>query len=150
MPLYSATYQSHIGSIQIVADEAGITHLGFDTRHHTPDTRTNGVIVDTVQWLDAYFAGKTPTLFPRLNPYGTEYQKRVWQELTKIPYGSTATYADIARTIDSSPRAVGQAVGANPIAIIIPCHRVVAAKSLGGYYWGIEMKQALLRHEIIV
>ncbi|MBN1659058.1 MAG: methylated-DNA--[protein]-cysteine S-methyltransferase [Anaerolineae bacterium] len=85
-----------------------------------------------------------------LDIQGTEFQQRVWQALQQIPAGETRTYAEIARQVGSpaAARAVGQACGANRIALAIPCHRVVAASgSLGGYRWGVERKEELLRRE---
>ena len=80
-----------------------------------------------------------------MQPQGTPFQQRVWQELLTIPYGQTATYGDLARRLGCrSPQAVGQAASRNPVAIIIPCHRLVAAHGLGGYAYGPDIKQRLL------
>lgn len=102
-------------------------------------------------WLDSYFRGLRPDLsrvLPLLRGRGTDFQRRVWAELTKIPYGETVTYGDIARAVGSSPRAVGGAVGRNPISIIVPCHRVVGSGgSLTGYASGLDLKQRLLTLE---
>ena len=103
-------------------------------------------------WLDAYFAGKAPEVsgLP-LSPKGTAFQKKVWQELLNIPYGTTNTYGALAGRLGSSARAVGSAVGRNPISIVIPCHRVLAADgSLTGYAGGLENKEKLLQLEGIV
>ena len=100
--------------------------------------------------LQAYFDGTCLTFDLPLAPHGSDFQKRVWAALCAIPPGETRSYADIARAIGSAPRAVGQANGANPIPIIIPCHRVVAADgSLGGYSGGNgpATKQHLLNLE---
>jgi len=100
--------------------------------------------------LQAYFDGTCLTFDLPLAPHGSDFQKRVWAALCAIPPGETRSYADIARAIGSAPRAVGQANGANPIPIIIPCHRVVAADgSLGGYSGGDgpATKQYLLNLE---
>ena len=107
------------------------------------------IIAETIQWLDDYFAGKRPCNVPRLNPQGTAFQKRVWTALLTIPYGETLSYGEIAQMVDCrSAQAVGQAVGANPIALIIPCHRVIAAHGkIGGYEYGIEIKKRLLELE---
>lgn len=98
-------------------------------------------------WLDAYFAGAALPEMPSLEPVGTDFQKRVWHEISQIPYGQTTTYGEIARRIGSAARAVGSAVGANPIAIFIPCHRVVAAGGIGGFAYGTETKHYLLNLE---
>ena len=81
--------------------------------------------------------------------YGTEFQKLVWKEILKIPYGETRTYSQIAESIGrpSSVRAVANACGQNKLAIIVPCHRVVGKNGIGGYKWGIELKEWLIAHE---
>ena len=101
------------------------------------------------EWLDRYFAGERPAAdgLP-LSPSGTDFQKRVWQALLRIPCGETTTYGALAARLGSSPRAVGSAVGRNPISVIIPCHRVIAADGgLAGYAGGLENKEKLLRLE---
>ena len=107
------------------------------------------IFMEVRQWLDNYFAGKRPCVVPRLNPQGTAFQKRVWQALFTIWFGQTKTYGEIAKIVDCrSAQAVGQAVGANPIALIIPCHRVIAAHGkIGGYEYGTEIKKKLLELE---
>ncbi len=100
--------------------------------------------------LSAYFAGTLREFRVPLDPHGTIFQRRVWGELVKIPFGRTISYATLARRTgdDHAIRAVGGANGANPIAILVPCHRVVASDgTLGGYGGGIERKRWLLRHE---
>ena len=96
-----------------------------------------------------YFAGGVPDFTLPLNPSGTEFQRKVWEVLLGIPYGQTMTYGAIARELScGSAQAVGQAVGRNPIGIIIPCHRVVGADgSLTGYAEGLDRKRALLKLE---
>lgn len=99
-------------------------------------------------WLAAYFAGKNPPVDFPLNPRGTAFQRRVWQALRDIPYGQTTTYGQLARDLQSSARAVGTAVGRNPISLLIPCHRVLGADgSLTGYAGGVERKKYLLTLE---
>ena len=107
-------------------------------------------------WLDIYFSGNAPPFTPQLSLQGrgTELQRAVWDEVMQVPYGKTATYGEIARRLSeekkraTSPRAVGNALARNPIAIIVPCHRVLAANgALSGYKWGVDRKQALLLHE---
>lgn len=99
--------------------------------------------------LFAYFDGVLTRFDLPLNPAGTPYRRRVWTALCDIPYGATRSYADIARNVGGSPRAVGQANGANPIPIIIPCHRVLATTGIGGYSGGegLPTKRALLALE---
>jgi len=124
--------------------EACVTSSAPDkTADNTP------IIAQTLSWLDDYFAGKTLRHVPRLNPQGTEFQKRVWHALLTVGYGQTKTYGEIAKMVGCrSAQAVGQAVGRNPIALIIPCHRVIAANGKsGGYAYGVEIKKQLLALE---
>lgn len=102
--------------------------------------------------LEAYYADPRHAWRLTLAPAGTPFRQRVWQVLMAIPAGATRTYGDIAAELGSSPRAVGQAVGDNPIPIVIPCHRVVAAHGLGGFMHGragfpLAVKRWLLHHE---
>ena len=112
------------------------------------------VLADARAWLDRYFAGEEPAQLPALAARGTDFQQRVWAQLRTIPYGSTRTYGQIADAVEAqtghrcSARAVGGAVGRNPIGIIVPCHRVVGADgSLTGYAAGTDRKTRLLRLE---
>ena len=110
------------------------------------DAKLRGALQKVTAFIDAPAAG----LDLPLDMTGTDFQKRVWRALTKIPAGSTASYADVARRIDApkSFRAVAQACGANPIALAIPCHRVVRNDgALSGYRWGVARKRALLERE---
>lgn len=102
----------------------------------------------TRAWLDAYFAGQAPGSPPRLSPKGTAFQQKVWAALLDIPCGQTATYGELAARLDTHPRAVGSAVGRNPISLIVPCHRVLgSAHGLTGYAGGLERKEKLLERE---
>ena len=162
MKTYTATYISPLGSIIIESDGEAITSLQFTEEKaaavSTAEEKAGDeaatappIIAETIQWLDDYFAGRRPCNVPRLNPQGTDFQKRVWQALLTIPYAQTKTYREIAKMVDCrSAQAIGQAVGANPIALIIPCHRVIAAHGqLGGYAYGTDVKKRLLEIEQI-
>ena len=108
---------------------------------------------DLRPWLDAIAGavdGEPLAAELPLDPHGTPYQRRVWAALTEIPRGQTCTYADLAERIGApgSARAVGGAVARNPLALLVPCHRVVREDgSLGGYRWGVARKKAILEHE---
>jgi methylated-DNA-[protein]-cysteine S-methyltransferase len=105
---------------------------------------------EAVRQLSEYFAGTRRTFHLPLRLQGTEFQQRVWRELTEIPYGETWSYGQLARRIGNpnASRAVGLANGRNPISILVPCHRVIGADgSLTGYGGGLERKQWLLAHE---
>ena len=147
------TYASPLGTIVIESDGKVLTGLRFADKAESVETGTDGeelpIITETRKWLDDYFGGRKPHNTPRLNPQGTDFQRKVWQALLTVGYGQTKTYGEIARMVGCrSAQAVGQAVGRNPIALIIPCHRVVAAHgSLGGYAFGIRRKERLLKKE---
>ena len=160
MKTLTATYISSLGPIVIESDGKAITSLRFCSEKvsspqggDTPKeaVQTPPIIAEMLQWLEDYFAGKRPCNVPRLNPQGTDFQKRVWQALLTIPYAQTKTYGEIAQMVDCrSAQAVGQAIGRNPIALIIPCHRVIAAHGqLGGYAYGTDVKKRLLEIEQI-
>ena len=126
--------------------EAVLAEAGWDEA----DARALGT---AVAWLDGYFAGEdaSPTTIP-LAPEGTDFQRHVWEAMDAIPYGATRTYGHLAATmrgagIPASAQAVGGAVGRNPLLLIRPCHRVVAATGPGGYAAGAEAKAWLLAHE---
>lgn len=148
-----------MGMIVLESDGEMLTGLQFLDTPEIPQQAIETILADTSdtlpifmevrKWLDDYFAGKRPCNVPRLNPQGTEFQRRVWQSLFTIFYGQTKTYGEIARMVGcKSARAVGQAIGHNPIALIIPCHRVIGANgSLGGYAYGLDRKKQLLELE---
>lgn len=109
-------------------------------------------VLDVAQrQLEHYFAGALTVFDLPLNPIGTPFQQAVWHTMMEIPYGETITYGELARRIGrpTATRAVAAACGANPIAIIIPCHRVVAAHDIGGYTPGVHIKQQLLHLETV-
>lgn len=127
-------------------DEGRLVELTFRDLDHEPAGTNEAVATE----LREYFSGKRKTFTIELAPQGTPFQMSVWEELLKIPYGNTTTYSELARRIDKphAVRAVGAANGANPIPIIIPCHRVIGANgTLTGYGGGIERKQWLLALE---
>ena len=106
------------------------------------------VFRETRRWLEDYFAGRRPPALPPLAPAGSAFRKAVWKKLLEIHYGQTRTYGALAAELGSSPRAVGSAVGRNPISILIPCHRLLGADgSLTGYAGGVEKKRFLLALE---
>ncbi len=156
--VFCCKYASPIGEILIAADFEAVTGLWFEGQKYFGAGLGDVLFVSpesheplklAVCWLEKYFSGKKPETLPQLKPRGTEFQKKVWDALRDIPYGSTVSYAHIAEEIDcKSPRAVGSAVGRNPISILIPCHRVIGSGgNLTGYAGGIERKIFLLQLE---
>ena len=150
--MYFCTHDSPIGSLILAARKDGaLTHLQFAHRFRPRENwRRNAILFDEARrQLDEYFAGKRQRFKISLAPQGTVFQTRVWQALLAIPHGTTLTYGDMAHRLGNprAARAVGAACGANPVAIIIPCHRVVAANGLGGYAGGLEIKRKLLALE---
>lgn len=151
----TAQYHSPIGVITLVSDGHSLTELHFAKHQEEMESRDlsddqqSHVFADTFRWLDLYFSGDKPNFTPPIKPHGTPFQQKVWRELLTIPYGQTTTYGAIAKRISCrSAQAVGQAIHRNPIAIIIPCHRVIGADgSLIGYASGLEIKQQLLTIE---
>ena len=143
-----AQIDSPIGPLLLTGDDESITGLYMS---RDPDgRRDDGAFTRAREQLDAYFAGELEIFDLPLAPRGTEFQRRVWDELRQIPYGQTTSYGALAAKIGrpDACRAVGLANGRNPISIIIPCHRVIGASgALTGYGGGIERKRWLLAHE---
>jgi len=142
------TIQTPFGPLHAAVDANGaLTELKFGS----PNGNRNGASNPLVEkQLNEFFAGKRRDFDLPLAPQGTDFQKRVWAELVRIPYGETISYAQLARRVgsDGAARAVGRANATNPIAIVVPCHRVIGANgSLTGYAYGTEMKRGLLDFE---
>ena len=147
-------YDSPLGEIVLAADGDALIGLWFSVQAHFgaglrgAESGDCAVLREAKVWLDDYFAGNVPTRTPKLSPRGTDFQQRVWAELLRIPRGKTVTYGELAERLGSHARAVGGAVGRNPISIMIPCHRVVGKDgSLTGYAGGTWRKEALLQIE---
>lgn len=143
-------HQSPVGPLTLMSNGKALTHCEFENPRYPFEKAPRGedpIIAKARKQLDAYFAGKLKAFDLPLAPQGTDFQQRVWKALLKIPYGATRSYGQQALAIGSpkAVRAVGLANGRNPIAIIIPCHRVIGANgSLTGYGGGMARKQLLL------
>ncbi len=155
---YIHYYQSPLGEIILTSDGKSLTGLSYDFPEMLLPyfiEKPLPIFSETDRWLDIYFSGKNPDFTPKLHLKVTGFRKMVWDILLTIPFGQTITYGEIASRIAKqrgiprmSAQAVGGAVGHNPIALIIPCHRVVGANgSLTGYAGGIDKKEQLLRLE---
>ncbi len=139
---------------RLVLESDGDVLIGIRLPHEARAVGASGhdappVLKDTAIQLEEYFARERTVFDIPMDPAGTTFQKEVWAELSKIPYGETISYGELARRVGrpKGPRAVGQANGKNPIPIIVPCHRVLATNGLGGYAGGLAMKRSLLAVE---
>lgn len=145
-------YQSPLGLLLLAWEEGGLCGLWMN--REAPEEAV-ALPEEAAQWLDDYFRSQPREISFPLKPAGTAFQKQVWQILLAIPYGQTRSYGEIAREMAArtgketmSAQAVGQAVGKNPISILIPCHRVVGSRGqLTGYAGGLDNKSWLLTHE---
>ncbi len=167
---YLTHYNSPIAPMTIASDGENIIGIWFDgqknDRSTCQDDYSNCIMQsrdrdfpemfgDTIEWLDAYFAGEQPKKLPKLKFEGTDFQKAVMKAMLAIPYGTTVTYAELGKEVakilgkdKASAQAVGKAVGNNPLLVIVPCHRVIGANdNLKGYVAGINKKIALLELE---
>jgi len=151
---YCSLYPSPVGLLTLTCDGNSLTGLWMEGQNISLQDAVEAhdlpVFRAAQSWLDAYFRGEAPAITFPLSPAGTDFQRLVWASLLEIPYGETTTYGAIANQIapNMSAQAVGQAVGKNPISIIIPCHRCLGTNGkLTGYAGGLDKKQWLLRHE---
>lgn len=144
-------YHSPLGDIVLTSDGTALTGLRFAEATNGKPTQDIPPLADACRWLDLYFSGARPDFTPLLAPRGTPFQQSVWRELLAIPYGHTVSYGHIAQRLQCrSAQAVGGTVGCNPIALIIPCHRVIGSDGhLTGYAYGLDRKQWLLSHEVL-
>lgn len=151
-------YSSPVGKLILAQKEDALVGCWIEGQKHQwgrfqndkKKLESTDLLEKTKQWLDLYFQGQMPKLsnLP-MDPEGTDFQIRVWHALCQIPYGQTLTYGQLARQLNvNSAQAIGQAVGHNPISILIPCHRVISSKhTLCGYAGGLDVKAWLLSHE---
>lgn len=160
---YAKYYLSPLGKILVVCESNSLVGLWFENQKYYMANINEELVFENCQvcnrvceWLDRYFNGEiNSTCDIKLCPKGTSFQKNVWKQLLKVNYGETKTYGEIADLIAQqynteriSPRAIGYAIGKNPISIIIPCHRIVGKNgNLTGYAGGLETKKWLLSFE---
>jgi O-6-methylguanine DNA methyltransferase len=164
MKLLRRTFDTPVGPMMALASDEALCALEFSKpgrmtrldarlgRFFAPfeiEDGSNAVIARTVEWLDRYFAGERPE-DPPLDMRGAAFELKVWAALRQVPFGQTVSYGEIARKVGApdASRAVGMANGANPIAIIVPCHRVIGSNGkLTGYGGGLDKKKWLIAHE---
>lgn len=162
MSIIYTTYESPLGTLTLYATASALIGLTFPTQSINfqepvviDQTISSPILQQTIQWLDQYFARQVPTMIIPLAPQGTTFQQKVWSQLQHIPYGISLTYGELSQRVFNSPtpkgaQAIGSAVGANPISLIIPCHRILGkGKALTGYTGGLSIKRALLSIEHI-
>lgn len=150
-------FETHLCEIIVAGDASGITHLHLNTgegkRQFAIDpswSQSATALSEACLQIREYMEGKRTRFTLPLNPMGTEFQKRVWNELSRIPFGGLRSYKEIAEALGKpgASRAVGSANGKNPIPLIIPCHRVIAANGrLAGFAHGLTIKRQLIDHE---
>lgn len=152
--MYVSRYDSPVGSLLLTCTDQALTGL-YMNRPIPEQQDDHPILRQTSLWLDTYFRGEDLPVAVPLAPAGTAFQQQIWQILLTIPYGQTRSYGSVAKEAAErlgkekmSSQAVGQAVGKNPISILIPCHRVVGSKGeLTGYAGGLDKKIWLLNHE---
>ena len=150
---YEIEITSPLGPLSIVGSAQAVESIGWnlDRASSTADTANSCPLLDEcVRQLQAYFDWRLTAFDLPVAPAGTNFQQRVWQRLMAIPFGQTLSYGQLAETLQppTSPRAIGNAVGRNPISIVLPCHRVVGSRGdLTGFAGGLDRKEWLLTHE---
>ncbi len=150
MQTFRACHRSEIGFLEVVGNQQGILAIIFGVDEFESDRNLPAPMTECLRQLDEYFKGRRRKFSIPLLLEGTDFQKAVWRQLQKIPFGRTASYGDVARAVGSPKafRAVGNANNKNPIPLIIPCHRVIGSDGkLVGFGGGIWRKEWLLDHE---
>ena len=156
--IYCSSVVTRIGQVFVLSNEKGVTRIIFGVKEFRnyldglggAQIVEGGPAAEMAREIELYFDGRLTEFSTPIDlTEGTPFQRSVWEKLLDIPYGKTATYKDVAEGVGKpgASRAVGNAVGANPIPIVIPCHRVLASNGLGGYSGGINIKKDLLRVE---
>ncbi len=151
---YSVT-ASPLGAILLIGGQEGLRGLHFAGHEHAPKVggdwvRDDAALRSAARQLEEYFDGSRSAFDIALDLRGTTFQKQVWEALLGIPWGTTRTYGEVAAAIGrpGAFRAVGAAIGSNPVSVVVPCHRVVGSNgALVGYGWGLDRKRWLLEHE---
>lgn len=150
MTTYFKTMHSPVGVLKLSSDDWQLKSISFDSEYIESEFDAPDILLIAQQQLEAYFSGNRQQFDLPIDPEGTEFQRRVWEQVAGVCYGLTRSYVEIARTLGSEnfSRAVGMANGRNPLPIIIPCHRIIGHNGkLTGYAGGLDRKKWLLLHE---
>jgi len=142
---------SPIGVLMLGSDEWQLKSISFEAEYLDNESYIPGILITAEKQLEEYFSGSRQIFELPIDPEGTEFQKNVWKKVAGVSFGTTKSYVEIAREVNSenSSRAVGMANGKNPLPIIIPCHRIIGHNGkLTGYAGGLERKKWLLLHEL--
>lgn len=144
IPLPRLALDTPLGRLSLLEEAGALAAIEWGDRSSAE--APTPLLIEAKRQLEAYFAGDLRRFDLPLRPEGTVFERRVWQAMSEIPYGETRRYGDLAASLGATPRAIGQACGRNPLPIIVPCHRVLAATGLGGYSGsgGAETKRLLL------
>jgi methylated-DNA-[protein]-cysteine S-methyltransferase len=152
VPMDEATINAPFGQLKLIAENDVLTGIEFLLERHTLKKPVSPLLKETETQLAAYFKNPRHRFELPMKLNGTPFQQQVWKALRKIPAGAPLTYGQLAQKLGTAPRPIGGACGANPIPIIVPCHRVVSASGLGGfmrtrYLGSLNIKSWLLAHE---
>jgi methylated-DNA-[protein]-cysteine S-methyltransferase len=150
MITYSGYYNSPFGMLRIITSDTVVLGIDFTDLKGASKEDSPVIMKETIRQLDEYFSGKRKIFSLKVELKGTDFQKSIWNAMSKIPYGKTASYKDLAVMAGKpkAARAVGGACHRNPIGIVLPCHRVIGSDgSLTGFGSGLDLKEKLLNHE---
>jgi len=149
--IFKTTVQTPIGYLELTTDHDYLLSVTFTDNYLQPSGYQPNILMETTKQIGEYFRGIRKVFNLNLQPAGTDFQIKVWEQVMKVPFGETVSYLEIAKQTGSknNTRAVGMANGKNPIPIIIPCHRIIGLNGkLTGYAGGLDRKKWLLNHEL--
>jgi len=149
--IFKTTVETPIGNLELTTNQSSLVSVSFTDKHIQQSNNQPHILKESVKQIEEYFKGLRKEFNLSLQPAGTEFQLKVWEQVMKVEYGKTVSYLEIALQTGSknNTRAVGLANGKNPLPIIIPCHRIIGVNGkLTGYAGGLERKRWLLQHEL--
>ena len=151
LPLFQKSYLSPLGYLTLISTEDKLKKIQFSDSMELTSSHIPPILDETKNQLEEYFMGQRFVFSIQMDPDGSDFQKKVWEQVFKVPFGETSTYKEIALKLGGQTyiRAIGKANGMNPVPIIIPCHRIIGSNGkLVGYAGGIDRKKQLLLHEL--